>query len=156
MKEKITTLLIMAILLMTIIPVAKVNMTNASLERDFSESDTSMPEQRISPQLMDKLKEAGINALASDESLKILIKHKPNAKLEMPEGVEILKRFTLVPIISALAPLSKIEEISKLSGVEYVYLDLKMKIASDETPELSQFLMTTFHTIHGTEITQPI
>ncbi|NWG10268.1 S8 family serine peptidase [Candidatus Bathyarchaeota archaeon] len=136
MKEKITTLFIMAILLMAIIPVIKINTTNADIENDFSQSTQSMPEQYISPQLLEKLEEAGVNHQASDELVKILIRHKTDVNVELPEGVEILKRFSLVPIISASAPLSMIEEISKLSGVEYVYLDLKMKIASDEGLEL--------------------
>jgi subtilisin family serine protease len=131
MKEKITTLFIMAILLMATIPVIKVNVI-ADKESNFSQSTQSMPEQCISPQLLEKLAEAGLNSQASDEMVKILIRHKTNVDVELPEGVEILKRFSLVPIISASAPLSMIEEISKLPGVEYVYLDLKMEIASDE------------------------
>lgn len=136
MKEKITSLLISIILLMTISPMIKINAADAILQHDFSQDAEPMPQQVISPQLMDKLKEAGINGLASGEPVKILIRHKPNVKVEMPEGVEILKRFSLVPIISASSPLSKIEEISRLPGVEYVYLDLKMKIASDEIAQL--------------------
>ena len=136
MKEKITTLLIIAVILMAIIPIAKVNVADANLERDVLQSSSSMPEQHISPQLLEKMEEAGVNALASSERVKILIRHKLNTNIELPKDVEILKRFSLVPIISASAPLSMIEEISNLPGVEYVYLDLEMKITSDESVEL--------------------
>jgi len=135
MKEKITTCMILAMLLIAAVPMINVNGIDENQQTNFTENSQSMPQQKISPQLLEKLKEAGINA-DSNEPIRILIRYDPRSKVKMPEGVEVLNRFNLVPIISALSPVSMVEEISRMPGVEYVYPDLQMHITSDEYPTL--------------------
>jgi len=135
MKEKIATILVMAILFVSIIP--RFDASGVTENQQINLRNTqSMPQQKISPQLLEQMRNMGISDATPNEIVKILIHHNPNTYIKMPEGVEILNRFNLVPIISAKAPLSKIEEISSLQGVAYVYLDLKMHVTGNELPEL--------------------
>jgi subtilisin family serine protease len=134
MKEKITTCMVLAMLLIAAVPMINVYGIDEN-QRSLTENSQSMPQQKISSQLLEKLKEAGING-DSNEPVRILIRHDLLSEIKMPEGVEVLTRFNLIPIISALSPISMVEEISRMPGVEYVYSDLQMHVTSDEYPTL--------------------
>jgi hypothetical protein len=130
MKEKITTCIILAVLLIAAVPMINVLGIDEN-QRSLIENSQSMPQQKISSQLLEKLEEAGITG-GLNESVRILIRYDPLSEVKMPEGVEVLNRFNLVPMISAISPISMIEEISKMPGVEYIYSDSQMHVTSDE------------------------
>ncbi|MEM3356468.1 MAG: S8 family serine peptidase [Candidatus Bathyarchaeia archaeon] len=132
MKKKIALLIITAILFTSMMP----SWNASGLASITAENSQGMPQQKISSELAEMLKESGVDNSDLNEPVRILIRHEPNVKINLPDGVKVFKRFRLVPIISASAPLSRIEGISKLPGVEYVYLDLKKKVSSEKYPSL--------------------
>lgn len=127
--------MILAMLLIAVVPMINVHGIDENQQTNLTENSQPMPQQRISPQLLEKLKETGINA-DSNEPVRILIRYNPCSEVKMPEGVEVLNRFNLVPIISAISPVSMVEEISRMPGVEYVYPDLQMHVTNNEYPTL--------------------
>jgi hypothetical protein len=132
MKEKITTIVIIAMLLTAIVPMIKVSGVNPVTELSHSGDSHLTPQQKMSSQLIELLKEAEIDDAILSKQVRILVRHNSAMQIQMPTGVEVLNRFNIVPIVSAIAPVSMIEEISMLPGVEYVYSDMQMHIASNE------------------------
>jgi len=123
-------------LLIAVVPMINVHGIDKDQQTSLTENSQLMPQQRISPQLLEKLKQAGINDADSNERVRILVRYNPRLEVKMPDGVEVLNRFNLVPIISALSPISMVEEISRMPGVEYVYPDLQMHVTNNEYPTL--------------------
>jgi len=134
MKEKII-IFVMATMLLTS-TLQMINVYGLDINKPINQDSQSMPQQKISPQLIEKLKELGVSNPTSNDLVRILVRYNPNVKVKLPEEVKVLKRFSLIPVISALAPASSIEEISKLPGVEYACLDLEKKISSNDYPQL--------------------
>jgi subtilisin family serine protease len=121
-KKVFVTLTLITLIFITSIPVR----TSAAIQIPQSEVGLpqKQPEQKISPYLKSEMKQ---DNTSKNELLRILIKHDPNMKTSLPKGLQILRDFKTIPLVSAKASTFEIEELAKLENVEYIYPDMKIQ-----------------------------
>lgn len=124
MKKKLVSVAIISMILVMTVQVTSAYTFDANQQTIPIQSP---PKQKISPYLQEQINEALLNTTVSRELIRILIRYNPDAKPKLPNEIKILKEFRIIPLISAMALPSAIEEIAQIKGVEYIYPDMKVE-----------------------------
>ncbi len=112
---------IIAMIFVMTFPATRLMISSANY--DTTKIQSSL-QQKINPYLIDQMER---NRSSPDQPLRVLIRYDPDIGVMLPKGLEVLREFEIIPLISALALPFEIEELAKLEGVEYIYPDLKVQ-----------------------------
>ena len=126
-------IIIVTLIMLLITPIFAASNAFGFTSTQFAASnkyEQSTAKQKISQYLIEQMTEYKTQ---ENPLIRILIKYNPTLRAMLPERLKVLNEFKIVPLISALASTSEIEQLAKLEGVEYIYPDMKV-YASSETP----------------------
>jgi len=122
MKKKLAAITII-ITMIFVVPLPAVHLGSSSVDL-YTPQIQSFPLQKINHYLREEMER---NDTSRDQPLRILIRYNPSVELVLPKGVRVLRKFKMIPLISALATPLEIEMLARLEGVEYIYPDLKVQ-----------------------------
>jgi subtilisin family serine protease len=120
MNRKITAIGIVTMILLMTFPATSTSISNIS---NNTTKTYNSHLQKINPYLKEEMER---NNTSTDQLLRVLIRYNQKMTLELPAGIKILRKFEIIPLISALATPYQIKELAKIDSIEYIYPDLEV------------------------------